>query len=211
MQKLSRLQHPTLHPAAPFATEETNNDDPHVAKHGPAGNPTTTGATGTAAAAAAATRMSSASATRTTMRPIGGGGGYGKHAPLIAARSRRLSLSLDGGHDDDEGTGCLDAVSAFLLAIANTSPAANKPESQQVGGVLPQLLRATKGAGTIESRDSSRDLLRFFGHSPVLHLEAVVWIKASGERGDGLQWPNRRCPKYITSTKYQREHIFSNG
>lgn len=91
---------------------------------------------------------------------------------------------LDGGKDDERG--CMDAVSAFLLAIASAPPpVTSKPESsQQVGAMLPQLLRATKGAGTMESRDSSRDLLRFFGHSPVLHLEAVVWIKASGERGE---------------------------
>ena len=191
MQKLSRLRHP----AASFATEDNDYDGPQIANHGPAGN-ATTGTTGPAAAtAAAAVRKSSASNTRTTMKPAGEDEGCGKHGlpvPLIAARSRRPTLSLEGGHDDVEKGGCMDAVSAFLLAIASVPPARNKPESQQVGGVLPQLLRARKGAGSIESRDSARDLLRFLGHSPVLHLEAVVWIKVSGERGDGLQRPNRQ-------------------
>lgn len=204
MQKLSRLRHPAAHPVASFATEENNYNDTQIAKHGPAPNTTTGAAGATAAPAAAVVRTSSASNTRTTMKPAGTYEDCGKHglpAPLVAARSRRPSLLLEGGHDDDEKSGCMDAVSAFLLAIASAPPAANKPESQQVGGVLPQLLRASKGAGSIESRDSARDLLRFFGHSPVLHLEAVVWIKASGERGDGLPWPNRQKLEYITSMK----------
>ena len=197
MQKLSRLRHLSPHPAALLATEENNYDDTQIANHGPAPNPT----------AAAAVAFS----TRTTMRPAGEDEGFGKHglpAPLIAARSRKPSLLLEGSHDDDETGGCMDAVSAFLLAIASAPPAANKPESQQVGGVLPQLLRASKGAGSIESRDSAGDLLRFFGHSPVLHLEAVVWIKASGERGDGLQRPNRQKLDLRGYHEYVRSDIF---
>lgn len=44
----------------------------------------------------------------------------------------------------------------------------------------------------VECRESVRDLLRFFGHAPLLHLEGVIWVKMSGERGDPTSVKDQR-------------------
>lgn len=107
-------------------------------------------------------------------------------------RTTKRSLFLEHENEDDEH-GCMEAVSAFLVAIATAYQAAdNKQDSNGAAegtavaaeGASPALLQTSKGGGTIECRDSARELLRFFGHAPLLHLEGVIWVKTSGERGD---------------------------
>lgn len=108
--------------------------------------------------------------------------------------------SLFPCHDGEE-RGCIDAVSALVAAISTAYHAStnvndksdgnqrhdtssNKDTAAVLHVVLPPLLQRSKGAGMVECRESVRDLLRFFGHAPLLHLEGVIWVKMSGERGD---------------------------
>lgn len=106
----------------------------------------------------------------------------------------------------EEGEGqnrsCLDAtlsrlvkalVSACLASASLTNPAqtpdtSRPPSVEEVAGtvVTPLMLQSSKGAGTEECRDSARALLRFFGHSPLLHVEGVIWFKMSGKKGKWL-------------------------
>ncbi|CAN0148575.1 unnamed protein product, partial [Scytosiphon promiscuus] len=83
--------------------------------------------------------------------------------------------------------GCVEAISACLEAIA-AAHAAQKQDPRLVAadaaaeGAFPPLLQTSKGSGTTECRDSARELLRFFGHSTMLHAEGVIWVKPSGTR-----------------------------
>lgn len=86
---------------------------------------------------------------------------------------------------------CLMASGNFVIQQAmiggqqqqheNSSTSANTVTGQVVA---PPILQSSKRAGTEECRDSARALLRFFGHTSLLHLEGVIWIKMSGERGE---------------------------
>lgn len=133
----------------------------------------------------------------------GGSGGSGDRTVEVPPgssnnadiRPTKRSLFLEHENEDDE-RGCMEAVSAFLVAISTAYHAAdNKHDSKgaAVGtavateGASPALLQTSKGAGTVECRDSARELLRFFGHAPLLHLEGVIWVKTPGERGDDVR------------------------
>lgn len=85
--------------------------------------------------------------------------------------------------------GCIEAISACLAAIAAAHATDRQGPTQAADNAaadlaFPPLLQASKGAGTTECRDSARELLGWFGHSPMLHVEGVVWMKTSGKRGD---------------------------
>ncbi|CAN0388295.1 unnamed protein product [Ectocarpus sp. 13 AM-2016] len=97
------------------------------------------------------------------------------------------SLFLEHEENDQGERGCMEAVSAFLAAVVHD---ADKQDSERetAEGSSPALLQTSKGAGTIECLDSARELLRFFGHAPLLHLEGVIWVKTSGERGTNVPW-----------------------
>lgn len=101
-------------------------------------------------------------------------------APNKGLSTTKSSLFLEHVESEDDERGCLEAVTAFLAAIA-----ADKDGKRPAGepGASPALLQTSKGARTIECRDSARELLRFFGHAPLLHLEGVIWVKTTGERG----------------------------
>lgn len=121
--------------------------------------------------------------------------------PSNNVRTAKPSLFLGHKNEEDE-RGCMEAVSAFLAAIATTcqdskgavgAPVATERQAS------PALLQTSKGAGTIECQDSARKLLRFFGHAPLLHLEGVIWVKTCGERGDET-WDtviNSSAPGYL--------------
>lgn len=110
-------------------------------------------------------------------------------APNKDMGTRKRSLFLEHGGSEGDERGCLEAVTAFLAAIA---AAADKDGERpaEASGPSPALLQTSKGAGSIECRDSARELLRFFGHAPLLHLEGVIWVKTTGERG---VWCTPRC------------------
>lgn len=128
-----------------------------------------------------------------------GGGGLTVEVSSVPSintvRTTKRSLFLEHKNDVD-GRGCVEAVSALMVAIVTAYLAAdNKQDSKGAAigavdaeGASPVLLQTNKGAGTIECRNSARELLRFFGHSPLLHLEGVIWVKTSGERGDELDY-----------------------
>lgn len=88
------------------------------------------------------------------------------------------------GNRDDGERGCLEAtVSALTSAISRTA-AGSADKSEKPTKEMPRPpLQTIKGSATTESRESARSLLRFLGHSPLLHSEGVVWIKPAGERG----------------------------
>ncbi|CAM9709394.1 unnamed protein product [Ectocarpus fasciculatus] len=102
-----------------------------------------------------------------------------------SSMQRSLFLEHDEDNDEEDERGCMEAVSAFLAAVVHD---ADKQDSKRetAKGASPALLQTSKGAGTIECLDSARELLRFFGHSPLLHLEGVIWVKTSGERAHCL-------------------------
>ncbi|CAN0537781.1 unnamed protein product, partial [Ectocarpus sp. 12 AP-2014] len=83
------------------------------------------------------------------------------------------SLFLEHEEIDQDERGCVEAVSAFLAAVVHD---ADKQDSKREApeGSSPALLQTSKGAGTIECLDSARELLRFFGHAPLLHLEGII-------------------------------------
>lgn len=100
---------------------------------------------------------------------------------------------------EGENRSCVDATVSRLVqalvsaCLASTSimhpvPTADSqpPSVEEVAGtvVTPLILQSSKGAGTEECRDSARALLRFFGHAPLLHLEGIIWVKMSGQRGE---------------------------
>lgn len=107
-----------------------------------------------------------------------------KSRPLSTYNSPVYEHEVTGGV-----RGCVEAISACLAAIA-TAHAADKQALRQAAAdatpepAFPPLPQTSKRAGTTQCWDSARELLRFFGHSPMLHAEGVVWIKASGKRGD---------------------------
>lgn len=105
---------------------------------------------------------------------------------ITGRRKRSLFLQVDS----DNERGCMEAVSGFLAAIASAA-AANERDTRQAEAVVvsPPLLHTSKGVGAVECRNSARDLLRFFGHTPLLHLEGIIWVKASGERGENGNTP----------------------
>lgn len=102
-----------------------------------------------------------------------------------SSMQRSLFLEHDEDNDEADERGCMEAVSAFLAAVVHD---ADKQDSKREAakGASPALLQTSKGARTIECLDSARELLRFFGHSPLLHLEGVIWVKTSGERGNNV-------------------------
>lgn len=104
-------------------------------------------------------------------------------APQINSGNTKRSLFLEHGESADDERGCLEAVTAFLAAIAAAAEDCKRPAG--AAEASPALLQTSKGAGTIECRESARELLRFFGHAPLLHLEGVIWAKTTGERGVG--------------------------
>lgn len=97
--------------------------------------------------------------------------------------SIQRSLFLEHEENDEDERGCMEAVSAFLAAVVH-DPDKQVSTRETAEGASPGLLQTSKGAGTIECLDSARELLRFFGHAPLLHLEGVIWVKTSGERGN---------------------------
>lgn len=172
-QQLSRLRRPSAvrPPGAP--TPEIINNDGYLS----AKNPTTT-------------HESMGTPTRASS---GATHGTGVHVGLPAVTSNvhhppKSSLVPT----DDSGHGCMEAVSAFTKAVCSSRAvamatgrpdSATKKKTRERAVVSPPLLKTSRGAGTEECRESARDLLRFFGHSPLLHLEGVIWVKMSGERG----------------------------
>lgn len=113
-------------------------------------------------------------------------------APSRGSIATKRSLFSEPGEVDERG--CLEAVASFLAAIA---AAADGKRSAEAPGASPALLQTSKGAGSIECRDSARELLRYFGHAPLLHLEGVIWAKTTGERGVVC----RRASRWIQGQK----------
>lgn len=122
-----------------------------------------------------------------------------------ATSSRLLPAIKDNGEGMNRS--CVDAtLSALLKALisaceasakvvnpatfpANTKPmeeSLDKPVDDAITGrvMVPFIPQSSKGAGTEECRESARALLRFLGHAPLLHLEGIIWIKMSGQRGE---------------------------
>lgn len=125
---------------------------------------------------------SSASSGNTPHPDSGNVNGSGKplSAPSRDMGTTKRSLFLEHGEEDERG--CLEAVTAFLAAIAAAADKDGKRWAE-APEASPALLQTSKGAGSVECRDSARELLRYFGHAPLLHLEGVIWVKATGERG----------------------------
>lgn len=127
-------------------------------------------------------------ARRTPRGNAGAGGGEELHVPIPhpeknMMRSTKHSLFREHKSEDDE-RGCMEAVAAFLAAIARAHAAAGKDDTSEEGPP-PALLQTSSGSGMVNCRDSARELLHVFGHAPLVHLEGVIWIKTTGQRGDG--------------------------
>lgn len=101
--------------------------------------------------------------------------------PKKNMRATKRSLLQEHKSEDDE-RGCVEAVTAFLAAIGRAHDVAGKQNSSEGGPRA--LLQTSKGSGMIACRDSARELLHVFGHAPLVHLEGVIWVKTSGQRGD---------------------------
>ena len=125
-------------------------------------------------------------------------------APNKDLSTTKRSLFLQHGESEEDDRGCLEAVTRFLAAIAAAAADKDGKRPAEAPGASPALLQTSKGAGSIECRDSARELLRFFGHAPLLHLEGIIWVKTGGERGVCVM-----CRMYKDRIQLQRT-IFSH-
>lgn len=127
--------------------------------------------------------------------------GSGKLEVLFPTHNKVLSttkrsLFLEHGESEEDERGCLEAVTRFLAAITAGADKDGKRPAE-APGASPALLQTSKGAGSIECRESARELLRFFGHAPLLHLEGIVWVKTTGERGVVCFRMGSKCSKSL--------------
>lgn len=184
MRQLSRCRRPSVRlPVVPSATEEDSRNSGQAKR---AKNAFLL----MLASAKGLHTVTEVTSTCETSKPGNDGDGDGSKLglpiPSKTADAREHSVCF---YDDVYfNFGCMNAIATCAKAIATAAAISNKPSPTAVtaigGGVVPPpLLQTTKGAGTVACRDSAREILRFFGHSPILHLEGVIWVKKSGERG----------------------------
>ena len=98
---------------------------------------------------------------------------------------------------------CLEMLSCLTSSRNAGTGAGNEPAAPEALAVSATptasavavetshpLLKTNKRLGTVDRWDSIRGLLRFLGHSPLLHIEGIIWISTSGQKGNHCYSPN---------------------